>query len=98
MRDFCRQLKKEYKNQNSVILSKFDGKFPKVNQVIYPLVPISTPDKKALAQIFLRNLAHIRHSFVFQRDITQKRGHNSDMKTYGSNFFSMEYVYEISKL
>ena len=37
--------------QNSVILSKFDKKFSKVNQVIYFLAPISIPNLKALAQI-----------------------------------------------
>ena len=37
--------------QNSVILSKFDKKFSKVNQVIYSLAPINIPNIKALAQI-----------------------------------------------
>ena len=36
--------------QNSAILSKFDEKFSKVNQVIYSLAPISIPNIKALAQ------------------------------------------------
>ena len=37
--------------QNSVILSKFDKKFSKVNQVIYSLAPISILNMKVLAQI-----------------------------------------------
>ena len=37
--------------QNSLILSKFDKKFSKVNQVVYFLAPISIPNMKALAQI-----------------------------------------------
>ena len=37
--------------QNSVILSTFDKKLSKVNQVIYSLTPISISNMKALAQI-----------------------------------------------
>ena len=72
--NFSEKWKNQSKFQNSVFLSKFDGKFSKVNQVIYSSAPISIPNMKALAQIFLRYLAHKIFKFCFQRDITQKRG------------------------
>ena len=37
--------------QNSVTLSTFEVKFSKVNEVIYSLISISTPNMKALTQI-----------------------------------------------
>ena len=58
--------------QNSVILSKFDKKFSKVNQVIYSLAPISMPNMKALAQILFEiSCTHDFQDF-FQREIIQK--------------------------
>ena len=68
--NFTEKWKNQSKFQNSVFLSKFDGKFSKVNQVIYSSAPTSIPNTKALAQI----LAHKIFKFCFQRDITQKRG------------------------
>ena len=41
--------KNQSKFQNSVFLSKFDGKFSKVDQVIYSSAPTSIPNMKALA-------------------------------------------------
>ena len=83
--NFTEKWKNQSKFQNSVILSKFDGKFSKVNQVIYSSAPTSLPTVKALAQIPLRYLAH---KFCFQRDITQKRGITRTRKRYGSTIFS----------
>ena len=72
--NFTEKWKNQSKFQNSVFLSKFDGKFSKLNQVIYFSAPISIPNMKALAQILFENLAHKIFKFCFQRDITQKRG------------------------
>ena len=67
--------------QNSVILSKFDKKFSKVNQVIYSLAPISIPNMKALAQILLRYLAHTQDfQDFFSKGDNSERGHNSEKK------------------
>ena len=41
--------KNQSKFQNSVFLLKFDGKFSKVNKVIYSSAPTSVPNMKALA-------------------------------------------------
>ena len=43
--------KSQSKFQNSVILSKCEVKFSKVNQLIYSSAQISIPNMKALAQI-----------------------------------------------
>ena len=62
--------------QNSVILSKFDEKFSKGNQVIYSLAPISIPNMKALAQILFEiSCTQDFQDFFFQREIIQKGGH-----------------------
>ena len=68
-------LKMELKFYYSVILSKFDGKSSKVNQVIFFSTPIGIPNMKVLAKYvkhFLRYLAHKIFKFCFHRDITQK--------------------------
>ena len=49
--NFTEKLKNQSKFQNSVILSKCEVKFSKVNQVIYYSAPTSIPNTKALAQI-----------------------------------------------
>ena len=46
--NFTEKWKNQSKFKNSVFLSKFDGKFSKVNQVIYS-APTSIPNMKALA-------------------------------------------------
>ena len=48
--NFTEKWKNQSKFQNSVILSKCEVKFSKVNQVIYLSAPISIPNMKALAQ------------------------------------------------
>ena len=72
--NFTENWKNQAKFQNSVLLSKFDVKFTKVNQVIYSSAPVSIPNIKALAQTVLRYFAHKIFKFCFQREITQKRG------------------------
>ena len=48
---FNEKSKNRSKFQISVFLSKFDGKFSKINQVIYFSAPTSIPNTNALAQI-----------------------------------------------
>ena len=81
--------------QNSVILSKFDKKFSKVNQVIYSLTPISIPNMKALAQILFE--ISCTQDF-FSKGDNSERGHNSEKKkNTGHLFFHEESIYEISR-
>ena len=47
--NFTEKMKNQSKFKNSVFLSKFDGKFSKVNQVIYSSAPTSIPNMKDLA-------------------------------------------------
>ena len=47
--NFTEKWKNQSKFQNSVFLSKCDGKFSKFNQVIYFSAPTSVPTMKALA-------------------------------------------------
>ena len=47
--NFTEKWKNHSKFQNSVFLSRFDGKFSKVNQVIYLSAPTKIPYMKALA-------------------------------------------------
>ena len=47
--NFIEKWKNQSKFQNSVVLSKFDGKFSKVDQVIHSSAPTSIPNMKALA-------------------------------------------------
>ena len=49
--NFTEKWKNQSKFQNSVFLSKFHGKFSKVNQVICSLALTILPNLKALAQI-----------------------------------------------
>ena len=49
--NFTEKWKNQSKFQNSIFLSKFDKKLPKVEQVIYSSAPTSMPNMKALAQI-----------------------------------------------
>ena len=49
--NFTEKCKNQSKFQNSVFLSIFDGKFSKVNQVIYSSALTIIPNLKALAQI-----------------------------------------------
>ena len=77
------------KFQNSVFLSKFDGKFSKLNQVIYSSVPISIPNMKALAQILFEISCTQDFQILFSKGHNSEKGHNSDMKKkYGSTIFS----------
>ena len=47
--NFIEKVENQSNFQNSVFLSKFNGKFSKVNQVIYSSAPTIIPNMKALA-------------------------------------------------
>ena len=66
--------------QNSVILSKFDKKLSKVNQVIYSLAPISIPNMKALAQILFEISCTQDFQDFFSKEDNSERRHNSEKK------------------
>ena len=72
--NFTEKWKNQSKFQNSVFLSKFDGMFSKVNQVIYSSAQTNIPNMKDLAQILLEISCTQDFQICFQRDITWKRG------------------------
>ena len=91
-------LKMELKFHNSVILSKFDRKFSKVNQVISFSIPNGIPNMKALAKILFEISCTQDFQILLPKGHNSKRGHNSDMKKITGQLFSHEkYVNEISK-
>ena len=95
--NFTEKWKNQSKFQNSVFLSKFDGKFSKVDQVIYSSSPTSIPNMKALAQILLEISCTQDFQILFSKGNNSEKGHNSDKKkNTGQLFFHEEYTYEIS--
>ena len=78
---------------NSVILSKFDKKFSKVNKVIYSLAPISIPNMKALAQILFEISCTQDFQDFFSKGDNSERGHNSEKKKIWVIFFFMRNPY-----
>ena len=84
--------------QNSVILSKLKVKSSNVNQVIYSSAPISMLNMKALAQILFEISCTQKFQISLSKGHNSKKGHNSDMRKYGSSIFQEEYMYEISRL
>ena len=96
--NFTEKWKNQSKFQNSVILSKFDRKFSKVNQVIYSSASTRIPNIKALAQILFEISCTQDIRILFSRGHNSGKGHNSDMKIIvGLLFFHEESVNEISK-
>ena len=96
--NFTEKWKNQSKFQNTIILSKCEVKFSKVNQVIYSSVPISIPNMKALAQILFEIYCTQDFQILFSKGHNSKRGHDSGMKKFtGQLFFHEESVYEISK-
>ena len=72
--NFTEMWKNHSKFQNSVILSKYEVTFSKVNQVIYSSAKISIPNIKAISNTFFEISCTQDFKYCFQRDITQKRG------------------------
>ena len=88
--NFTEKWKNQSKFQNSVFLSKYNGKFSKVNQVIYSSAPTSIPNIKALAQILFEISCTQDFQFLFSKGHNSEKGHNSDMKkNMGQLFFFM---------
>ena len=91
-------LKMELKFHNSVILTKFDGKSSKVNQVIFLATPICIPNMKALAKTLFEISCTQDFQILFSKGHNSKRGHDSDMKKImGQLFLHEESVNEISR-
>ena len=96
--NFTEKWKNQSKFQNSVLLSKFDKKFSKVNQVIYSSAQTSIPNMKALAQILFEISCTQDFQILFSKGHNSEKGHNLDMKkNMGQLFFHEESLYEISK-
>ena len=86
-------MEKSIKIQNSIFLSKFDGKFSKVDQVIYSSAPTIIPNLKALAQILFEIFCTQDFQILFSKGHNSEKGHNSDMKkNMGQLFFYEEYT------
>ena len=97
--NFTEKWKNQSKFQNSIFLSKFDGRFSKVNQVIYSSTPTIIPNMKALAQILFKISFTQDFQILFSKGHNSKKGCNLDMKKNTSQlFFHEEYTYEISNL
>ena len=91
-------LKMELKFHDSIILSKFDLKSSKVNQVIFVSTPNSIPNLKALAKILFGISCTQDFQILLPNGHDSKRGHNSDMKKITGKLFShQESVNEILK-
>ena len=89
------ELKMDLKFHNSVILSKFDKKSSKVNQVVFFSTPIGIPIVKALAKTQISSTQDFQ--ILFSKAHNSKRGHDSDMKKIMGQLFSHEEsVNEIS--
>ena len=96
--NFTEKWKNQSKFQNSVFLLKIDGKFSKVNQVIYSSAPTSVPNMKALASILFEISCTQDFQILFSKGHNSEKGRNSDMKkNTGQLFFHEECAYEISK-
>ena len=63
--------------------------------MIYFLAPISIPNMKALAQILFEITCTQDFQILFSKGHNSEKGHNLDMKKYGSTFFHEESLYEI---
>ena len=81
-------LKLELQFHNSIILSKFDGKSSKVNQVIFS-IPNGISNMKALAKILIQISCTQDFQVLFPKEHNSKGGHNSDMKKIMGQLFFM---------
>ena len=90
--------KNQSKFKKCVILSKYEVKFSKVNQVIYSSSKISIPNMKAVAKILFEISCTQDFQILFSKGHNSEKGHNLGMKKNMCQlFFHGEYVYEISK-
>ena len=87
--NFTEKWKNQSKFQNSVFLSIFDGKFSKVNQVIYSSALTIIPNLKALAQILFEISCTQDFQNLFSKGHNSEKVHNSVMKKIRVNYFFM---------
>ena len=80
-------LKIELKFHNSIILSKFDGKSSKVDQVIFFSAPIGILNMKALAKILFEISCTQDFPILLSKGHNSKRGHDSGMKKITGQLF-----------
>ena len=85
-------LKLELQFHNSIILSKFDGKYSKVNQVIFFSIQNSILSMKALPKILIEISCTQDFQILFPNEHNSKGGHNSDMKKIMGQLFSHEKI------
>ena len=96
--NFTENWKNQSKFQNCLILSKYEMKFSKVNQVIFSSAKISIPNMMALAKILLEISCTQDFQILFSKGHNSEKGHSLGMKkNMCPLFFHEEYVYEISK-
>ena len=74
-------LKMELKFHNSIILSKFDGKSSKVDQVIFFSAPIGIPTMMALDKILLEISCTQDFQNLFSKGHNSKRGHEKNNRS-----------------
>ena len=91
--NFTEKWKNQSNFQNSVFLSKFDGKFSKNDQVIYSSAPTSIPNMKALAEILFEISCTQDFQILFSKGNDSEKGHNSNKKTIRFNYFVMRNLY-----
>ena len=75
--NFTEKWKNQSKFQNSIFLSKIDGNFSKVSQVIYSSASAIIPNMKALAQILFEISCTQDFQILFSKGHTcnSKKGH-----------------------
>ena len=95
--NFTETGKNQSKFQNSVFFKKFDGKFSKVNQVIYFSASTSVPNMKALASILFEISCTQDFQILFSKGHNSKKGHNLAIQKNTGQLYHEECVYEISK-
>ena len=86
--------KNHSKFQNSVILSKYEVTFSKVNQVIYSSAQISIPNIEAIAQILFEISYTQNFQILFSKEHNSEKGNNLGMKkNMGQLFFFMRNLF-----
>ena len=86
--NFTEKWKNHSKILNSVMLSKYEVTFSKVNQVVYFSAKISIPNIKASAQILFEISCTQEFQILFSKGHNSEKGHNLGMTKYGSTIFS----------
>ena len=91
--NFTENWKNQSKFQNCVILSKYEVKFSKVNQVIYSSAKISIANMMALAQILFEISCTQDFQILFSKGHNSEKGHNLGIIKKRVNYFFMRNMY-----